>query len=452
MKKTMQMNFVDYDFYINRQNKRNAVIAGLFKFDNPNHLDYAQKVKENIQNRINIFPILSSIVQESKIKNDFPYFVVDSNFNINNHIFSYNIFSDEEFKTTINSILAKEIDFKKPLWEFHIINYKDSSYVLRRAHHAMGDGTQLSNAVSFSDEPSNIKPGLTLSKVGKIRSYYNKLCKTIKYYYLILFGFFKKTNQQLHVQQFSRDGIYRGDWRPKRNYSLDYSFLVFNLNEFNDLLKKNNISTLDLCYLINTLCYQQILGEKVLNKKDLISIFPRNYSKIKHYGNEIVVANIDIPTSESSIEKILERIKLSISSQNNIFDTSPHVYYAAALRANPKISSSKKSFKFVNSSDWNNRKKIPRYRKEFSPIATSTSYYNARAVSEIKVFGEKIKESYAISMPLNVPGSIGISTAFRKEKENLYVTISTFKEIIEAEKVKKNMIISLDRIKEYFKD
>ena len=47
MKKTMQMNFVDYRFYNETDNKKNANIATLCKFNNLNKIDFKEKVKDN---------------------------------------------------------------------------------------------------------------------------------------------------------------------------------------------------------------------------------------------------------------------------------------------------------------------------------------------------------------------------------------------------------------------
>lgn len=450
MKKTMQMNFVDYRFYNETDNKKNANVAGMFKFYNPKKIDYKEKIKENIKRRVDIYPILSSKIQESKIKNDFPYFVIDPNFNINNHFFDYNVFSDQEFKRLVSHIIAKEIDLRKPLWEFHIINFKDATYIIRKCHHSMGDGSQLSLASSFSDTFDQVKKIKGLNKISKTRSYLNKAIKLLQKYYYIILGFLTKSNKQNYIQEFSREKIYRGDWKPKRSYTLEYDFTKIEMEQVLNITKNQKISSLELSFLIATLCYQQILGEKVINKKDLISIFPRTYSKIKHYGNEIITVNIDVPTSEPSISKIIERIRLSLRGQDEILKTSPHLYYGKALRSDPRISSSPKAFKFVNSINWNDRKKLPKYNKEFCPVATSTTYHNSDTISSMTVFGQQLQESYPISMPINVPGSIGISISFRKEKDNMYISISTFKEIITPEEVKENIILAFERIKKHF--
>ena len=450
MKKTMQMNFVDYRFYNETDNKKNANIATLCKFNNLNRIDFKEKVKENIKRRVDIYPILSSKIQESKIKNDFPYFVIDSNFNIDNHFFDYNVFSDEEFKKLVSYIIAKEIDLEKPLWEFHIINFKDITYVLRRCHHSMADGNQISLAIAFFDTFDQTKKIKSIYKVSRIRSYFNKIIKLVQKYYYIVCGFIIKSNKQNYIQEFNRKKIYKGNWRPKRNYTLEYDFTKIEMKQILNITKNEKISTLELNFLIATLCYQQILGEEVINKKDLISIFPRSYSKIKHYGNELITMNIDIPTSETSISKMIERIRLSFKSQDKIIQTSPHLYYAKALRSDPRISSSPKAFKFVSSINWNDRKKIPKYNKDFCPVATSTTYSNFDSLSSMTVFGEKLQESYPISMPINIPGSIGVAIAFRKEKDNMYISISTFKEIITPEEVKENIILAFERIKKHF--
>lgn len=450
MNQIMQMNFVDYSFYANEQNRKNANIAGLFKFHNPQNISFKEKIIENLNKRIDQFPIMKSIVQESKIKNDFPYYVVDKNFNINNHIFNYNVFSDEEYNVLINEILVKEINFEKPLWEFHIINYKDYTYVIRRCHHAMGDGTQLSYATSYSDNIILTKKIHIQNKIGKIRSYINRFYKMFKTYYLFAYGFMSRSNKQIDGQVFKRENIYKGEWRPKRQYSLDFDFIKFDLTKIKKQLKNKKTSTLEFCFLLETLCYQSLLQEKVINKKDLISVLPRNYSQIKHYGNDLIVHAVDIPTSEPSISKIMERINLSLKIEQNITNTSPHVLYAAAFRSSPKISITEKAFKFANTSDWNNRRKIPKIKKDFCPIATSTTYYNSEAVSTLQVSGQKIEESYGISMPINVPGSIGVSLCFRKEGDNLYISISSFKEIFEAKVVKDNMLEAIKKAEAFY--
>lgn len=453
----MQMNFVDYNFYANKQNKKNANIAHLFKFYNPQNISFKEKITENLNKRINQFPIMRSVVQESKIKNDFPYYVVDKNFSIDNHIFNYNIFSDEEYNVLINEILAKEINFKKPLWEFHIINHKDYTYVIRKCHHSMGDGTQLAYAMGFEDSFSPMKKFKTHDSVGRVKSYANKFLKIFKMYYFFTLGYISKSNKQLHAQVFERHKIYKGNWRPKGQYSLDFDFLKFDLTTIKKQLKNKKTSTLEFCFLLETLCYQNLLEEKVINKKDLISVLPRNYSQVKHYGNDIVTHVVDVPTSEPSIPKIIERIKLSLKIQENITKTSPHALYAAAFRSSPKISIKDKAFKFANASDWNNRKKIPKIKKDFCPIATSTTYYSAESKkdirtigSSIQVGGQKIEEWYSISMPINVPGSIGVSLLFRKEGDNLCISISSFKEIFEAKIIKDNMLKAIKKAEAFY--
>ena len=127
--------------------------------------------------------------------------------------------------------------------------------------------------------------------------------------------------------------------------------------------------------------------------------------------------------------------------------TSAHKDYAKAFRLNPKISSTQKGFKYANMSEWNNRKKIPKYRKDFFPISTSTSYFNVDTLSKTTVYGKKIEESYGIPMPINVPGSIGVSLLFRKENGYLHVGIGSLKEIISADQVKESLINSFNRIK-----
>ena len=447
MKKTMQMNFVDYKFYSDKNNKKNAIVGGLFKFDNTEKLPFKEKIIENLNKRINIYPILSSKIVESKIKNDYPYYVTDKNFNINNHVFEYNVFSQEEFNTLVKKIWIKEIQLDKPLWEYHIINYSKNTYVLRRCHHAMGDGTQLSESAAFSDYFKDRKKINNLNTVSKKRSYFNKSIKILKMYYLFLKGFITKNNKQTKIKQFKRENIYRGEWRNKKEYSLDFSFVKFNLNEIESYLKDKSISTLEFSFLLETLCYQGILGEKVVEKKDLISLIPRSHGDIKHYGNEIITLMVDVPTSEVSIDKAIMRIKQSIGNQTHMLNTSAHKDYAKAFRTNPNISSAQKGFRYANMCDWNGKKKIPKYKKDFFPIATSTTYFNVDILSKTTVHGKKIEESYGISMPISIPGSIGVTLHFRKQNDYLYVGITSFKEIFSADKVKESLINSFNRIK-----
>ena len=107
-----------------------------------------------------------------------------------------------------------------------------------------------------------------------------------------------------------------------------------------------------------------------------------------------------------------------------------------------------KGFRYANMCDWNGKKKIPKYKKDFFPIATSTTYFNVDILSKTTVHGKKIEESYGISMPISIPGSIGITLHFRKQNDYLYVGITSFKEIFSADKVKESLINSFNRIKD----
>lgn len=432
-----QMGVVDYTFYLDRY-KNNAAVGNVLILDAKAGNNLVQIIKDNIENNIQKSIIHRSKIQQSLLKNDYPYLVEFENLDINQHIFEHNKDSNEsQIENIYDFISQKKLKDDKPLWDIHIVyNINDNKdiAIFRRYHHCLGDSdahAQVHDIICDNFIGDNIKMYKKVSKAQCIKNHYLKL---IKYVYLYVIGFLFKNNK-IEENRPNRKDLYKGSWMRKSSTDQGLYFFKVNIKDYKAKINKKNISILDASVYAMSEMYSNFFENKNKNNLTILSLFPISYRKknSKPHGNMAVSTYLDLKINEKNKTKKFFLLQKELNQKINLVKKSPRFLYGKATEIDPRPSRCKKSWESFNKNNWNKRRKIPKKEKESIFVSTSISF---KKIEKTKycINGVVPKEIYNYSMPIPTPGSIGCTASVRYSDDHLYIGVSYIKDLYENPK------------------
>lgn len=115
------------------------------------HLRFKEILK-HIESRTATSPIFRQKLKQVPMSLDYPYWVEDENFRIENHVFHVALPKPgdwRQFCIMASRLTTPHFDFNRPLWEMYVVEGLDnidwlpkgSFAILTRMHHAAVDGT-----------------------------------------------------------------------------------------------------------------------------------------------------------------------------------------------------------------------------------------------------------------------------------------------------------------------
>lgn len=441
-----QLNFIDYTF-LNNPNNTMHTISGTFVFKNTNNIDFKKIVIENINRSIDKAPLAKAIVKESAIKNDYPYLVLCKNFNIEEHVFEHHMSDEKDIDLLIKNILNKDLPLDKPTWNIHIIYHGDKENhvtFFRCAHHAFADGTTYAkNALDIAFDNFILNEKIKYKKINKFNCYVNHFIKLLDSKLQYLRGFVFNAKYISKKDAVIRKDLFPGLWRPKGVYNRDFHNFQYDLSDSEKIMKNFGLTTLVFSFVANSIVYRKILSNKNINNKTILTLYPipdKTKKNLKN-TNQIISSMVNLHINENNVIKLIDLIKNEIEINKNIIKNTPFTFYGRSARLDPRISKNQKGWDLVNKSNWKNKKRIPSKIENSGYAATSTSFFGDGGFSKISIGGNIVQSSHSMTMPLAVPGSIGISSSFRKLGNTLHIGLSYLEELMPNKKELEKMYI-----------
>ena len=137
-----------------------------------------KQILEHVESRIAVSPIFRQKLKQVPLSLDYPYWVTDENFRIENHVFHVALPQPgdwRQFCILASRLTRPHFDMNRPLWEMYVVEGLDNVdwlprgcfAILTRMHHAAVDGTaasQLTWALHDLDVAGK-KPGVGTDRV-----------------------------------------------------------------------------------------------------------------------------------------------------------------------------------------------------------------------------------------------------------------------------------------------
>lgn len=441
-----QMNFIDNNFWNNR-NTAMHIIGGTFLFQNKNNIDFKKTIINNLNKSINSSILIKAIVADSAIKNDYPYLVQYDKFNIEDHVIEHHLSKDQKADSLIKEIMSKDFDATRPAWRIHLIYHNDKENhvtLFRTSHHAFADGNTYAKECFDAAFDNIVFEGKVKNKkINKFNCYINHY-KKILYSKIVYFkGYIFNANYVSNKDQIVRKNLFPGTWRPRGSYNRNFYNFTYDLSDVESTLKKYGVSSLIFSFVANSIVYRNILSSKNAKNKTILTLYPipdKTQKKLQN-TNQIISSIVNLHINESDTLKLIDLIKNEININNNIIKNTPFTFYGRSARLDPRMDKAQHYWNLVNKSSWKNKKRKPKIVDDSGYVATTTSFYGDGGFSNISIGGNKLIESHPITMPLAVPGSIGISSSFRKLGKTLHISISYLEELVPDQKTLENMYI-----------
>jgi hypothetical protein len=436
-----QMNSLDYLFYTSKYRKH-MIINTHTLVENKNLEDLSLNIIKNINKNIKNSIVHSCKVKRGFFKKEYPYLILEENIDLTNHVFSYNIsnnFSKKEKELLVKSILDKDLNYKIPLWEVHIIHFyeKDNALIIRRVHHAVADAEV--NAATTNIIFDNVTLPVIDIKNRKI-SFFNSvksiLPKLIKTGSLLAYGFLFK-NKKSNDPDLAKSDPTFVIWDSVKNKEQSYSKEVFDYKSIETFIEKTQYSNTDVCVYIFSRTYSEYIKSLGLttNEKLYISIpMSLNVKRKNLHGTWSKGLLVDLHVEEHNPLDRINKISASISEQNLLRKSSPLLSYFKAFLVYPFYGGIIKGIKLDRGVDWNNRRKIPKARKD--RVLSSSSIGVRRISNNLSPYknslnGNAIFSHYATPVITPADGTIGFAAMFSLESEAFTITTTTVDGIIE---------------------
>lgn len=442
-----QMNFIDSNFW-NSRNTFMHIMGGTFLFQNKNNTDFKKTIINNFNKSINNSILIKAVVADSAIKNDYPYLVPCKDFNIEDHIIEHHLSTEENIETLIEELINKDFDPTKPAWMIHLIHHNDKDNHItffRTTHHAFADANTYSkNCWDAAFDNVIIRGKIKKKKINKFNCYINHYKKILHSKLVYLKGYLFDASYTSNKDQTIRKQLFIGTWKPRGSYNRAFHKFTYDLCEVESSLKKHEISSLIFSFVANSIVYRQILSSKNLNNKTILTLYPipsKTNKKLQN-TNQIIPSVVNLHVNETDTLKLIDLIKNEINTNSNVIKNTPFNAYARSARLDPRISKAQYSWDLLNKASWKNEKRKPKIINDSGYVATTTSFYGDGGFSDICIGGNRLVESHLASLPLAVPGSIGISSSFRKMGKNLHVSINYLEQLAPSKNELEKMYIS----------
>ncbi len=136
-----------------------------------------EKLKAALKDRTSQIPRFLEKLLEVPLKLDYPYWVRDTRFNPDNHLFNSRLPAPgnwKQLRTLTERLMARPLDRAHPLWEIHCIEGlnsvegvpKGSFALLIKAHHAAVDGASAVEVTNIIHDPQDGAPPPTASQTS----------------------------------------------------------------------------------------------------------------------------------------------------------------------------------------------------------------------------------------------------------------------------------------------
>lgn len=130
------------------------MITGVWIFESAIDID---RLKQTLETR---FLNYSRFIQKVVHENDKTYWTEDQHFDIDNHLHRVALpgaGDKEELQKLVSDLSSTPLDFKRPLWQMHLIEqYQGGCAMIIRIHHCVADGMALVRVVlSITDDTPN---------------------------------------------------------------------------------------------------------------------------------------------------------------------------------------------------------------------------------------------------------------------------------------------------------
>ena len=427
-------------------NKTAMVLNTFCLIENQKKEDLSLYIKNNILKNIKYSIPHSCKIVDGFFKNENPYFIFDKNFNIDNHLFTYNSTINNNLDQLIQSIYNKEIDMTKPLWEVHVINNYDkngNTAVIRRFQHSAIEGelnAKMMNIIfdEFIPFTSKVKKS-TINILNCSASIFKRYALMLYYFSA---GYLLKSNKVKNNDL--SEIVFRIKNLDEQKDQKIYDSKIIPYEKIENIVANSNYSLLDICiYLFSKSYYTWATNNSLIVDRTANVIIPMSTeSKNKRmYGNNVMGAFVNIHLNEKDDLKRLEKIHNSIKNAIQIKKTSPFSYYASGIQNYPKKNGIIKTFNLMYKTNWNNRKKIPIKKDKSTQYGASISVkkimksnydysLNGNKIIEVNTFPPIIKSKY----------SLGINIMFRVDKKDLICSLTAFRDLFPNPKLFINVL------------
>lgn len=119
------------------------MVTGVLLFDG--RLD-AGALRAVVEERLLAFPRFRQRIQEPLFGIGVPTWVTDDRFDVDAHVHHVALPAPAgkvELERFVSDLLSTPLDFTKPLWQMHLVEYAGGSALVSRIHHAIADGIAL---------------------------------------------------------------------------------------------------------------------------------------------------------------------------------------------------------------------------------------------------------------------------------------------------------------------
>jgi diacylglycerol O-acyltransferase len=142
------------------------IITVLLVFDAPIDFEQLQAVLER---RLLRFPRFRQRVVQSRERWDSAAWEDDPAFDLDHHLLRTSVPVPEDevaLRAAVSKLLSRQLDFSRPLWQFHLIEpYHGGCALMGRVHHCLADGPALMHVLlALTDKEPDISSPVTVSE------------------------------------------------------------------------------------------------------------------------------------------------------------------------------------------------------------------------------------------------------------------------------------------------
>jgi hypothetical protein len=433
----------NFDVLMSLSNNETGMILNTFTLiENKNKEDLSVYIKKNIlKNKDYSIPHSTKIVK-GFFKNENPYFIKDLEFNIDNHIFCYDLktLSDSNIspvKDLLEKIYNKPINFSRPLWEVHIIHNYDNcgnTAIIRRIHHTAVDGELNSKFMNIIfDNFTVFTKKINNKKINLFNCSFSYMKRYILMYLFFIKGFLLRTNKGKNTNL--ANTVFKHPNIDLSNTEKTHDLVYISYEKIIDIINKSSYTFTDIClYLYSKSYYEWAKSKNIPINNTTNCVIPMSVpiEEKRYYGNDVMGSFINLYLNEENNIDRINKLHKEIQNAILIKKTSPFNYYGKAIQNYPRNDGVFKLLNFVNKTNWNNRKKISNKQEK------STIYGASISVAKLKTSNNnyylnnnKVLQVYTFPPIFTSKYSLGINVMFRVYKKEMYCLSTSFKHILD---------------------
>jgi len=119
------------------------MVTGVLLFDSRLDVD---RIRTVLEERLLSFARFRQRVEQPPLGVGLPQWVTDDRFDLDAHVHHVALPAPADkaaLEAFVSDLLSTPLDFSKPLWQVHLVEYADGSAIVSRIHHAIADGIAL---------------------------------------------------------------------------------------------------------------------------------------------------------------------------------------------------------------------------------------------------------------------------------------------------------------------